>query len=184
MTEHGTCSHDPGEAAREESRRLTIGAAIVRMARAAGTPVHQRPVWPGAASTFRYADPAAGMRYARMLADAARRAERQYIKHGREDGMTWHQIGEALNLTHCAQERGAPVAEVAFEYAAGAEHAQPWETLTFGWRCQSCCQYVSDRGPYNGHPADDEHGHTGGCARLAAAVAAWETSWAELDEEA
>jgi hypothetical protein len=125
MTENGTCTHNPGEAAREESR-LVIDAAILRMARAAGTPVHQRPVCPGVASTFRYADPGAGMRYARILADAARRAEHQYIQHGREEGMTWHQIGEALNLADRAQERGAPVAEVAFEYAARAEHAEVW----------------------------------------------------------
>ena len=183
MTEHGERARDPDEAAREESR-LVVDAAIVRMARTTGTPVHERPVSPGASSTFRYADPAAGMRYARILADAARHAEHQYIKHGREDGMTWHQIGEALNLTHRAEERGAPLAEVAFEYAAGAEHALPWETLTFCWRCQSCGQHVGDRGPYNGHPADNEHGHTDGCQRLTAAVAAWEASWAELDEEA
>lgn len=135
-------------------------------------------MWPGAATTMRYADPAAGIGFARMLADAIRHAEHRYVQHAREHGMTWQQAGQALGLTQAAEQRGARLAEVAFEYATGAEHAQPFETLTFGWHCYSCGHYISDHGPYEPHPADNEHGHTSGCERLAAAIAEHDARWA------
>jgi hypothetical protein len=168
------------EAARQEARRA-VDAAIMRMARAAGAEICERPVWPGAASTLAYAEPGAGMHYARMVADAAHHAEHSYIGHAREHGMTWQQIGQALNLGGRAQQRGAPLAEVAFEHATGAEHVRPFETLVFTWRCQSCGQYISDHGPYNTHPDDNERGHADGCERHTAAIAAHEAEWADED---
>jgi rubrerythrin len=156
-------------------------AAVLRMARAAGAEIRERPVWPGAASTMRHAGPAAGMRYARMLADAARQAEHAHIRYAREEGLTWQQVGQALRLEHAAEERGAPLAEVAFEHATGAEHTDRWDRLSFYWRCASCGQSISDHGPDNGHPVDCEHGHAEDCQRLAAAVAAYEAEWADED---
>ena len=174
-------SLSPEERARGEARQA-VDAAILRMAGAAGTEVRQRPAWPGAkACTISYADPAAGMGYARMLADAARRAEHSYIQHAREEGLTWRQVGQALNLARVAGERGAPLAEVAFEHAAGAEHASAWESLTFYWDCPACGQGIRDHGPYNGHPDDCEPGHAGGCLRQAAAIAAYEAEQAGQD---
>jgi hypothetical protein len=49
------------------------------------------------------------------------------------------------------------------------------------WRCPACGGLVSDRGPVSG-PRDDEPGHAGSCQRQAAAVAAWQASWAGPDE--
>lgn len=172
---------DPDDQARDEGRRA-VEAAILRMARAAGAQIHQRPAWPGAAAcTISYVAPAAGMRYTQMLIGAARNAEHSYIRYAREQGLTWQQVGEALNLAAVAEERGASLGEAAFEHATDAGHARPFDTLTFYWTCPSCGQRVSDRGPYNGHPADCEHGHGDRCERFAAAVAAYEAAWAGED---
>jgi hypothetical protein len=53
---------------------------------------------------------------------------------------------------------------------------------TFLWRCQSCDQAISDRGPIAG-PADDELGHASACQRQADAIAEWNAGW-EAEPEA
>jgi hypothetical protein len=150
------------------------------MARAAHTGVQQRrPFGPGSALTVEYAEPFAGIRYALMLRDAAQQKIREYIKYARQEGLTWVQVGEALNLSTLAEERGAWIAELAFDQAADAEHARPFETLTFPWRSPACDGLVIDRGPSGGHPEDDEPGDKEGCSRLAALVAEYDARWAE-----
>jgi hypothetical protein len=55
---------------------------------------------------------------------------------------------------------------MAFEYVTNAAaNAAPLATLSFAWTCQSCGENVSDRGPYNGHPEDEQSGHADGCER-------------------
>ena len=94
-------------------------------------------------------------------------------------------IGAALGLPSGGDVgAGETIAEAAFGYAAGPPGSH-WNR-TYGpsvtWRCLACSGLVSDRGPVSG-PRDDEPGHAAGCQRLAAAVAAWDASWAELDQE-
>jgi hypothetical protein len=174
-------SLSPDERARQEGSRA-VDAAILRMARAAGAEIRERPAWPGAvASIVAEAEPAAGIGFALMLADAARHEIHGYIKRGRQDGLTWRQIGQALHLDRDAGDRGVPLDDAAFGYAAGAEHARPFETVSFGWTCPSCGGVVIDYGPEAGHPEDSEHGHGPGCGRQAAAVAAWDARWADED---
>jgi hypothetical protein len=179
---HGT--HDelrtPDERARDEARRYT-DTAVLAMAREAGAEVGERPIWPGKTFTVRDVAPEAGIRFAVVLAGTARHKLHSYIKQARQDGLTWQQIGHALRLERTAEERGASLAEVAFEYATDAGRAGPFDELSFGWTCPSCQQVVSDHGPYNGHPADCEPGHAEGCQRLAAAVAAYEAEWDDED---
>src|SRR5262249_44399638 len=159
-------SLSPDERAREEGSRA-IDTMVLRMARAAQAGIHQRrPFGPDSALTVEYAEPFAGIRYALMLRDAAKQKIREYIKYARQEGLTWAQIGEALNLRPVAEESGAWIADLAFDHAAGAEHARPFETLTFAWRCPACDGLVMDRGPSGGHPEDDEPGHKEGCSRL------------------
>jgi hypothetical protein len=170
---------DPQEAARQEGRRA-IDTAVLRMARAAGAEIHKRhPFGPDSGLTVDYADPAAGIRFAAVLRDCARQEIREYIKYARQEGLTWEQVGEALNLGPVAEERGAWIAEVAFDYAANAERARLFETLMFAWTCPACGGTVLDRGPGAGHPEDDEPGQMAGCRRLAAAVAEYDARWAD-----
>ena len=114
------------DAARQEGHRA-LEAAILRMARAAGVQIHQRhPFGPSSGLAVDYADPAAGIRFAVMLRDSARQEIRDYIKYARQEGLTWEQVGEALSLRPLAEERGAWIADLAFDYAADAEHARPF----------------------------------------------------------
>ena len=168
----------PEDAARQEGSRA-IDNAILRMARAAGAEIRERPIWPGSAITGQYADPAKGIRFALMLRDSATQAIREHIKRGRQEGLTWHQVGEALNLAAVAEERGAPLGEVAFDYAADVEHARPWSTPSFPWTCPACGALVSDRGPFESHPEDNEPGHAEGCERMARLVAEHDARWAD-----
>jgi hypothetical protein len=50
------------------------------------------------------------------------------------------------------EERGAWIADLAFDLASDAEHARPFETLTFPWRCPACDGLIMDHGPSGGHP--------------------------------
>ena len=169
----------PDERARDESRRA-VDAVILRMARAAGAAVHPRPIFPGSTLATTDPEPLAGIGFALMLADAARHQIHRYIKRAREDGETWRQIGQALCLQQLADERDGDVGAEAFEYAAGPP-TQPFDRLWFSWTCPACQSRVIDYGTYSGHPDDCETGHTDGCRRRAAAVAAYEARWDDED---
>lgn len=109
-----------------------------------------------------------------VTALAAHRSARDYIRHAREAGRSWQEIGTALGLETHAGKGYIPVAEAAYDYTAGRADDDFGQTIgrTFVWVCPVCHEVVGDRGPCNG-PADDEVGHASGCPRLAAAVAAW-----------
>jgi len=114
----------------------------------------------------------AGIRAARLLEGTARRVTGDYLRFAREDGASWLDIGEALGLANDGERSGHDLAVAAYEYAAG----QPdlWNESSFHYRCPGCAQMISDRGPYESHPDDDEHGHGDGCERRAAEIAAWQ----------
>jgi hypothetical protein len=148
--------------------------------RTGGAQLTARPAWPGSDITMRDLDPLTGARAARDIELAARHAARDYIRQAREAGHDWDQIGQALAVTPDADadQTGPAVAEAAYTYAAGSPYtdAAVRHGRSFVWRCQSCDQAISDRGLIAG-PADDEVGHAGNCARLAAATAEWNAGW-------
>jgi hypothetical protein len=50
-----------------------------------------------------------------------------------------------------------PLAEAAFEYVVPVrEDSFRFDTPSFGWHCRSCGGLVSDRGPYESYPEDNE----------------------------
>lgn len=169
----------PDERARQEAR-WAVNAAILRMAHAAGAPVHERPIAPGLRTTVSDAEPLAGIGFALMLTDAAANEIHRYIRRAREDGAGWREIGTALRLERDVEERGGDLGAAAFEYAAGPP-AQRFDRLWFHWTCPVCQRPITDYGPYDSHPDDCESGHAEGCQRLAAAIAAYDAQWA--DEE-
>jgi len=114
--------------------------------------------------THTEAEPLEGIAAALLAVGHARGLLYSYVRTARSDGLTWRQVGKALALEKQAKHEERPLAELAFEYIAGAGDA--WRPSTFGWRCGSCLQMVTDRGPYNGHPRDDEYGHSASCQRL------------------
>jgi hypothetical protein len=171
-------SQSPDERGRQEGRRA-VDTAIVRMARAAGAPGHDRPIFPESILTPD-TEPLPGIRFVLVLQDAAWRKIHNYIKRARQDGSSWQQIGTALRLEHMADEHGTGLGQAAFDYAAGAERAQPFDRQWFAWTCPACGAQVVDYGPY-GHPLDYQTGHADRCQRLAAAIASYQAQWAEED---
>lgn len=113
-------------------------------------------------------DPLAGVRTAQLVRRTAEAQVRDYAIEARAAGRSWAEVADAIGLT------GVDEPEVlAFEQVAGDRDrvggGRVW------WRCASCAQRISDTGPFCSHPADTETGHTPGCARHAAEIAAWAT---------
>jgi hypothetical protein len=160
---------------RDHARQAVIGLARCRGARFITREAHR-----GSDMTVHDLEPLDGARAARDIELGARHAARDYIRQAREAGHSWDQIGHALGVAPNADadQTGLSVAEAAYTYAAGSPHTDSAIRYgrSFAWRCRSCDQAISDRGPIAG-PADDELGHTGDCPRLAAAVAEWDAGW-------
>jgi hypothetical protein len=160
-----------------------VHAAVQRIVLGTGGQIVTRPIVSsepdGPAS--RDAEPLVGLGAARAAELAARGLARRYVRAAREDGHSWTVIGAALRLPSGGDVgAGETIAEATFRFAAGPPDSHWNPSVT--WRCRACGGLVSDRGPVSG-PRDDEPGHAGGCRRLAAAAAAWEASWAELDQQ-
>jgi hypothetical protein len=148
--------------------------AAIEIAEAGGAEVRERPMFPGAISVSRYAEPLAGIRAAQVLADSAARIRREYTQHARAEGTGWQQVGQALGLGQGADgTSGYDLAVAAFEHFEGEPDL--WHQSNFCYHCGSCGEWITDRGPYNSHPEDNESGHAGNCARFAAELAAWQT---------
>jgi hypothetical protein len=162
-------------AIRDHARRALIG-----LARDRGAEFTTRQAYRDSDLTVRDLEPLDGARTARDIELGARHTARDYIRQAREAGHGWDQIGQALGLTPGADpdQAGLSVAEAAYTYAAGNPHTDTAVRYgrSFVWRCRSCDQAISDRGLIAG-PADNEPGHTGTCARLAAAIAEWDAGW-------
>lgn len=171
------------DAARDAARR-----AALDVARGSGAHLAARPAFPGARPGVPDLEPLTGLHASRQVELAARHAARDYVRLAREDGCTWHQIGQALGLEPGADRdsAGRTTAEAAYTYVAGdpdSDHAWRYGRF-FVWQCHSCDRAISDRGPYTG-PADDERGHAATCQRLQAAIRSrdadrdtgWDTGW-------
>jgi len=145
---------------------------VQSMATAAGAATIERPVWPGSPSTTTYAEPLAGLREAVTLQGSAGRVIEDYARYARTEGASWQEIGEALGLGEEAKERQRSAAELAYEQIVGIPDL--WSQANMYWPCPACGQTVTDRGPYESHPVDNEHGHTDDCTRMAGEVAGWQ----------
>lgn len=162
--------------------RTAAGAAVQRIAREIGAAILSRPVYPGAASTEHYAEPGAGIRIARALEQAAAQVTRDYIRHAREGGKGWQEIGAALGAGARASREGIGVDEAAFRISTGYNSGPPGPAV-FRWSCRGCGLLITDQGPRGGRPDDAQPGHGENCPRLAAAYTAWDTRRADQDVE-
>jgi hypothetical protein len=159
--------------------RQWAARAVLGIVRESGGQVVDRPVFrdrPDLDLKVTGANPMAGLQAAAGLRHAARTLTLDYVRYAREDGQSWQDIGIALGFSD-DPDSAMSAAETAYHYAAGS--TPTWRS--FAWTCLQCRATIIDRGPDVGHPADCEEGHTDGCTRLAAAVAAWTASW---DDEA
>jgi hypothetical protein len=181
---------DPENAASREDAARKAGAALGRTlesavrayAEATGAEIRERDAWPGSLIKVRYAEPAAGIRAALIARDTASRVIRDYGRHAREDGLSWEDIGQALALSQGEHVPDGFEMDIA-AYTAMTGAGDSWYEPYFAWTCPSCAITVSDRGPYDPHPAGSEQGHAEDCQRLAADVATYHRRTAALDAE-
>lgn len=120
-------------------------------------------------------DPLAGVRAALFLRNVAEGQLYDYARAARAAGRSWDEIGDALDLPEAEyRSRG----EEAFVWLVEGREPEPdspplYRTPSVYWRCSTCGQQVTDRGPFESHPSDNESGHAEGCTRHTGDVAAW-----------
>lgn len=131
----------------------------------------ERAAYPGATFTVRaLEDGLSGLRAAAIGQSVARSQLYEYAAQARGAGRTWRDIAEALGIKN---DHGVP-AELAYELIVEGQAVPRTRGLwrpAARWTCGSCGRSVSDSGPYNGSPANDESGHSDTCPRIA------EESW-------
>lgn len=122
-------------------------------------------------------DPLAGVRSALFVRNLAETQMYEHAKAARAAGRSWDEIGAALELP---EREYTSRGEATFLWLVeGREPEQESEGLpsfrsaTTWWRCGTCGQLVTDRGPFESHPDDNETGHAVGCPRHSADVEAW-----------
>jgi hypothetical protein len=120
------------------------------------------------------ATPLAGLWAADYLGQRASREVATHARRAREAGHSWGEIGHALGVDPGERRRAG---EAAFERFAGSPTSWPVQGPSFVWRCPGCGRLISDRGPYESHPDDNQPGHATDCSRLAAELARWRASW-------
>ncbi len=148
----------------EESARLAGEAQLAAGDAAARMIVHGE-AWSSAV---------AAVRAVQALELAVHAEVRSHIRQAREAGESWAAVGQMLGFGPIAAERPGPLAELAYDYAAGLPTVDPFPApAVFRWGCPACGGRIADHGPVKG-PALDQDGHKTGCVRLPADVADWE----------
>ncbi|MGH8883206.1 MAG: hypothetical protein ACRD0P_38665 [Stackebrandtia sp.] len=142
------------------------------------------PVFPGAKSIITKARPIPALQAAIKVRDIAAGHIRRAITDVRGGGSSWAELAATLGLDS-DDHRWA--AEKAYDYAKGPQPSAEeqerdflalarWRDARIYWTCGTCDAHVTDHGPYDPHPEDQEQGHADDCTRHAAAVAAYQRS--------
>jgi hypothetical protein len=178
MTDNPYSRPDPTPS---DQLRWDVDRAILAHVRAAhgDQAVTRKPTSPTWKSTHvQPVDYRHGIEAARLAAAFARREMLRFAAKARGEGTPWSGLAQPLGLSTEPDWRGRPAEQAAFELVAGYDE-RSYATPSVGWDCVSCGAWVTDRGPYNGCPADDETGHAGDCRRHRAEIAAWETQYGD-----
>jgi len=142
-----------------------------------------RPI-PGLSKGYRDVEPLAGLRAAVLARNVTTRQVRDYAEQARADGHSWDAVAEALGL---GQVEG-PLTRGEQAYLHLVEHRllhtddpdrRSGRSPVAYWRCSACGQYVTDRGPFEAAPFNNEEGHAPECARHATEIAAYRAEWEE-----
>jgi hypothetical protein len=123
-------------------------------------------------------DPRAGIRAASAVRGIADSLVDEYTRAARAAGRSWDEIAEVLGVEDDRESwcgRGELVYRllVEDEPLPGAVRS-PFGRSSTHWRCGSCGGLVTDRGPFEAHPTDNESGHAESCTRHAGEIAAYE----------
>lgn len=138
----------------------------------------QRPISP--TIDVMHAQPANythGIEAALKVQFRARALVNEYALKARGNGVSWYDLSSVLDVEPDHEDpAGAAFLEVA-PRPSGA-----FDRIRTSWTCASCGQRVTDYGPYNGNPIDDEEGHAETCQRLADEMAIVRRRWQEDDD--
>lgn len=124
--------------------------------------------------------PLAGLQAALSVARLAQNQAHTFAKGLRGEGSSWDEIADLLEIEWSADYVKR---ERAFELVAGPVSSYSYDRYVF-FTCggpRGCGESITDRGPYNGYPSDNEDGHAEGCRRLAAEVEAYRRKQDELE---
>ena|GEM_PF-3485285 len=97
---------------------------------------------------------------ARHVRNQADSALHDAALNARGAGFTWSEVAADLGMV-TSDDGDTPRAVRAFEWVV-SDHA----TDQVYWTCHECGNTVADSGPYDANPANCEHGHRWGCARV------------------
>ena len=111
---------------------------------------------------------------ANSLAVRASREVATHARRARESGHPWDEIGQELDIEPGDRRS---MGEATFERFAGSPTSWSIRDPSFVWRCLACDRMISDRGPSESHPDDNQPGHAKDWSRLAAELARWRASW-------
>ena len=164
---------------RERAAGSLRRAIQVTAREAFGAEMVARPIVPGFFTPLWDVEPLAGVRAAVLARDVAARRVRDYALAARADGRSWDEIAVALGVErgegsvsrgeraylHLMEGRPLYVDDPELSCARPAPAAH--------WRCASCGQHVTDQGPFEASPDNNEQGHAAGCARHAAEMATY-----------
>lgn len=171
-----TAADTPDDQARYQARHAAErGISEVVRAKHGDAAFVTVAAFPGSQFTRRVPHAEAGIRAAIMLRDAAAAEVDSKIRAARGEGASWGRIAEILGLTDADDDNHQnSLAERAFYFVA-PESNDGWRfrPSTTHWRCSSCQATVTDRGPFESCPEDNESGHAEGCARFADDMAQW-----------
>ncbi|ALE82468.1 hypothetical protein [Pseudonocardia sp. HH130629-09] len=181
MAEFG---QSPRQTAAEQARHLVRRIAVDVF----GASVVETPIPGFTVITDRALDdPLGGVRAALLLRGVAGSQLYDHARAARSAGRSWDEIGAALELPDYEFDSRA---EVTFAWLVEGREPAPahrdpvpvFHPPSSSWRCGTCAALVTDRGPYESHPDDNETGHASDCTRHIAAIAAWKTRTGWEDE--
>jgi hypothetical protein len=149
---------------------LTAAAQHVdRAIRAAVAPggLVERRLRPESMTTWEEPSPLAGLHAGLAVIAMAERRTYEYAVKLRSEGTSWAEIADLLGVPYSDSYVRR---EHTYELVRGPipEYAGPFDEHNVYWECTGpggCGQYVTDRGPYESHPADNERGHAEDCRR-------------------
>ena len=149
-----------------------MAAALFRVAAATEPDAFTiEPIFPGSTLTERRPAPVPALRAALLLARLLTGEARRQVRRAREAGLSWAELAPAVDAEDAAS---------AYEWSAGPTSAR-WDARSVVWRCPTCGQLVTDRGPSDGHPDDEERGHSHVRPRPTAVRRLW--LWQRRSEE-
>lgn len=119
-----------------------------------------------------------GIKAARLASGIAHQTMLSYARKARGEGVSWEDLAESLGVKADADQYGKRAGEKAFELVSGYDE-RSYMSPSVSWDCTSCGAWIKDRGPYNGHPDDDEEGHADSCDRHRRHVAAYRREWGD-----